>query len=184
MYKPSAIVEYSRKMGGVDLSDQMMSYYHFLRRTCKWSTKLFLHLFGMLLLNVFVLNKKFGIKKQMTHYEFREIMAKELVRDGCQTLDMQHSIENMLLVEMNPSRLQGRHFLCKITKTVGEERIRPQVCRVCRVKKPEQHQGFGSFRKRKTVYKCDVCEIAMCAFPCFKVYHTAEKYQEAVDALL
>ena len=36
IYKPVAIIEYTKLMGGVDLSDQLMNYYHFLRRGCKW----------------------------------------------------------------------------------------------------------------------------------------------------
>ena len=35
IYKPAAIVEYTKQMGGVDLSDQLMNYYNFLRRSCK-----------------------------------------------------------------------------------------------------------------------------------------------------
>ena len=36
IYKPAAIVEYTKQMGGVDLSDQLMNYYNFLHRSCKW----------------------------------------------------------------------------------------------------------------------------------------------------
>ena len=39
--KPKCIVEYNRHMGGVDLSDQMVSYYSFSHRTVKWWRRFF-----------------------------------------------------------------------------------------------------------------------------------------------
>ena len=60
LFKPTVIVDYTRLMGGVDLSDQLMKNYEFLRRSCKWWRKLWVHFFNMIVLNAFILNKKFG----------------------------------------------------------------------------------------------------------------------------
>ena len=43
IYKPKVIVDYTNKMGGVDVSDQLMGYYNFLRKSIKWWRKLWVH---------------------------------------------------------------------------------------------------------------------------------------------
>jgi hypothetical protein len=178
VYKPTAVVEYTRNMGGVDLSDQLMSYYHFLRRSCKWSTKLFMHLVGMVMLNAFILNKKFGDNQKLSHYDFREQLAKELLREGCSEVEVRLSLENRWLFDRNPDRLKGRHFPIKIPQR------KRQTCGVCRVTKRDQQQGKDTYRRRKTLFQCDSCELPMCLLPCFKLYHTKENYKECVDIAL
>ena len=44
--KPQAIMEYNKYMGGVDLADQLLSYYGFGHRTVKWWRRAFLFSFG------------------------------------------------------------------------------------------------------------------------------------------
>lgn len=182
VYKPTVVVEYTRKMGGVDLSDQLMSYYHFLRKSLKWSTKMFLHLLGMVMLNAFVLNRKFGEERKLSQWQFREVMAKELLKEGCRELELVLSLNNRWLAELNPNRLEGRHFPKKIQG--NKARVNPLVCQVCRITTREQKNGKGPARKRKTVFACDSCNLPMCILPCFKLYHTAENYKEAVDLAL
>ena len=75
IYKPAAIIEYTKQMGGVDLSDQLMNYYNFLRRSCKWWWKLWVHLFNMVILNGHVLNRAFGHQNNVSHYEYRYILV-------------------------------------------------------------------------------------------------------------
>ena len=79
IYKPKAVLDYIKQMGGVDLSDQLMNYYHFLRRSNKWWRKLWVHIFNMALLNAYVLNKTYGIRKQLTHHEYRYLLALTLL---------------------------------------------------------------------------------------------------------
>ena len=79
IYKPAAIVEYTKQMGGVDLSDQLMNYYNFLHRSCKWWRKLWVHLFNMVILNGHVLNKAFGHQNNVSHYEYRYMLIGALL---------------------------------------------------------------------------------------------------------
>ena len=60
--KPLCIYEYTKNMSGVDISDQYMAYHVALRKSMKWSRKLFFHLFDMIILNSYLLNQKFGKK--------------------------------------------------------------------------------------------------------------------------
>ena len=52
--KPKAIIDYNAHMFGVDLMDQMLSYYPVVRRTLKWHKKLFFYLLQMCLNNAHV----------------------------------------------------------------------------------------------------------------------------------
>ena len=61
--KPEAVYYYCSRMGGVDLSDQLLKYFSFLRKSTKWSRKLLIHLFNLVILNSYILNKNYGSKK-------------------------------------------------------------------------------------------------------------------------
>ena len=58
--KPKAIIDYVQKMGGANLSNQIVQYYYVLRKSVKWWKKLYFHLFNLLVVNAYVLYKKFG----------------------------------------------------------------------------------------------------------------------------
>ena len=49
--KPSAIVEYNKYMGGVDVSDQLITYYGFPHFSQKWWKRVFYHLLDTTLVN-------------------------------------------------------------------------------------------------------------------------------------
>ena len=55
--KPVVIEEYNRFMGGVDRSDQLLSYYGFAHRTVKWWRRALFHLLDMAVVNAYVLHK-------------------------------------------------------------------------------------------------------------------------------
>ena len=67
--------------GGVDLSDQLLNYFSFLRKSTKWSRKLLIHLINLVILNAYILNKHYGSQK-MSHDEYRDYLVKYLVREG------------------------------------------------------------------------------------------------------
>ena len=67
--KPECIYYYCFRMGVVDLSDQLLNYYSFLRKSMKWSRKLLIHLFNLVILNAYILNRHYGCQK-LTHDEF------------------------------------------------------------------------------------------------------------------
>ena len=169
-YKPSCIVDYTQKMGGVDLSDQLMTYYSFLRKTSKWWRKLWIHILNMLVLNAYILNKKFGEKK-LSHSDYREYIAGYLIRKANKetgAIDMQ----NILVCD----RLVGRHWPNKLEKNAAGS-IVPLHCKVCFVGRKEHIVTGKPRRRRSTSYKCEQCNLAMCIVPCFRVYHVHKDYK-------
>ena len=79
--KPEAVYYYCSRMGGVDLSDQLLHYFSFLRKSMKWSRKLLIHMFNMVILNVYILNKYYGCEK-LSHDECRDKIVKYLLEEG------------------------------------------------------------------------------------------------------
>ena len=83
--KPVPIYEYTKNMSGVDISDQYMSFHLALRKSMKWLCKLLFHLFNMVILNSYLLNKKYG-KKKLCKHDYIEYIANYLVEIASSTL--------------------------------------------------------------------------------------------------
>ena len=54
--KPQPVFLYNRYMSGVDLTDQFLQYYSFLRKSVKWSKKFFVHCLNIVILNAHILH--------------------------------------------------------------------------------------------------------------------------------
>ena len=61
-------------MSSVDLSDQYMAFRMNLRKSMKWWRKLFIHILNMILLNSYILNKKYSTQK-LNHNEYMHYIA-------------------------------------------------------------------------------------------------------------
>ncbi|KAM3837991.1 piggyBac transposable element-derived protein 4-like [Diretmus argenteus] len=56
--KPACVVQYNQHMSGVDRLDQKISYYPFVRKTAKWSSKSVAYLLQIAMSNAFILYRK------------------------------------------------------------------------------------------------------------------------------
>ena len=56
--KAKAVEEYNQHMGGVDKSDQLLSYYGFSHRTVKWWRRAFFHLLDLSVVNAYILYRQ------------------------------------------------------------------------------------------------------------------------------
>ena len=79
--KPECIYYYCGRMEGVNLSDQLLNYNSFLRKSMKWSLKLLIHLFNLVILNANILNRHYGCQK-LNHDEFQDHLVKYLIQEG------------------------------------------------------------------------------------------------------
>ena len=172
-YKPSCILEYTKNMGGIDLSDQLLTYYTFLRKTGKWWRKLWVHMLNMLVLNAYILNKKFGDRK-LSHSDYREYIAEYLICLSNRTYSCVDT-DNFLQCD----RLVGRHWPMKLERN-GIGCIVPHQCKVCCVGLKEKMLTGREKKKKSTSYKCQQCNVPLCIDPCFHIYHVEKDYKNCL----
>jgi len=61
--RPAVIQQYNLLIGGVDLSDRMMSYYRMDARTCKWTVRTIFHFVHLDIVNAWIGYRQDEIKK-------------------------------------------------------------------------------------------------------------------------
>ena len=78
--KPVMVEQYNTYMGGVDKSDQLLSYYGYCHRTVKWWRRAFFHLVDNAIVNAYILyrlSEQSG--RKLDHKHFRIELAKQLL---------------------------------------------------------------------------------------------------------
>ena len=179
--KPVLIQDYNKFMGVVDNSDNLLAHYLALK-SFKWYRKLLLHLINMVVLNLYILNKKYGVKK-MTHSSYREYIAKYLLTTSLPTANFTKK-KIPVPIDNTPLRLSGRHFISKFDSVPGSKRKYPaRKCTVCNFT-PEQlhHRGHTGLKlqSKYSSYCCHTCGgIALCISQCFEIFHTINDYKSA-----
>lgn len=179
--RPQVVAEYDKYMGGVDHSDQMISYATMRCRTLKWWKRVIFHMFSLAALNAYLLYKSHvGGASAMLSRDFRKKLVKQLVsRAGgtrVSTTKPGPAETDTLL------RLQDRkHCVVKIDPT-GVKRNVTHTCVVCgpAEKTKFQHEHPGEKRRRygrETSYKCHTCQKALCPDKCFYFYHYHQDYE-------
>lgn len=169
---PTAIADYNIYMGGVDLSDQLLSYYSMTaRRTLKWWKKVLWRLVDISIVNAWIIfHANYPDSALKSHKLFRLRLAEELVQP---LLDLRSSPECPQYLRDSKGRkpvtaekrLIGKHFTYK-------ERRRSR-CVVCSTK---TSLTTGKKRDTKTQNFCPKCKVALCLGNCFEVFHTHSTY--------
>ena len=76
--KPDCVINYNKKMGAVDVTDQMSKYYSFANKTMKCWKKMFFYMLNIMMTNAYTLYRKYT-DKPLDHYEFRCTVVKHFV---------------------------------------------------------------------------------------------------------
>lgn len=156
--KPTAVIDYTMKMRGIDVGDQIMSKFHVMRRYSKAYKKIFFYIVDMMLLNSYLVYKLATGKKDRTFHVFKQKLAEELLQ-----LHFKEGVVNRRSVTLGelPSRLSGRHFPVKLEPSAAKGAKHAKRCVACLQKK----------KRRESTWKCDTCNVPLC-LEHFKPYHT------------
>ena len=161
-------------MAGVDISDQYMSFHVALRKSMKWSQKLFFHFLNMVILNAYLLNKKFG-KKKMSKHDYIEYIVNYLVETSVEGATC---IPKHIFNQSSQMRLTERHFPKKIPIRNGK--VQGIVCRTCNFTCSQMikfgHSG-ETLSSKTTIYWCQECETPLCITPCFEIFHIVSDFR-------
>lgn len=164
--KPKAVTFYNKNMGGVDRSDQCLSYYPVARnRQRKYYKKIFRHLLSQTVWNAFVLYKKNS--GDLSHVSFRMKLIERLIEDAG-VISVAHTSHNFTTkASENVMRLTGRHFPSYVEPN-SIKKTPSRKCYVCCLKQNEN----GKRVRRESRFQCKECDVGLCAAPCFEIYHT------------
>uniref|UniRef100_A0A673IN46 PiggyBac transposable element-derived protein domain-containing protein n=1 Tax=Sinocyclocheilus rhinocerous TaxID=307959 RepID=A0A673IN46_9TELE len=144
---PSAVKDYSKYMGGVDLSDSLIEHYNVLHKTTKWYKTFFFHFLDIAVVNSFILHQELAkaqSKVPLNHKLFRETLVSELARAG----------------RASPAQTER----CYPEYFGSDATHGRRVCVMCKL------QG----NKVKTPIYCSHCKVALCFVSsrnCFKKWH-------------
>ena len=177
--KPVVIQQYNKFMGSVGNSDNLLANYLTLK-SLKSYRKLLLHLINIVVLNSYILNKKYGVKK-MTHSCYREYIAKYLLTTSLETAK---GTKKKIPVPIDniPLRFTGRHFISKFESVPGSKhKTWTRKWRVCNFTAEqfelEGHRGL-ILQLEYSSYDCHMCgEITVCISSCFEIFHTVNNYR-------
>ncbi|XP_068122175.1 piggyBac transposable element-derived protein 4-like [Hyperolius riggenbachi] len=168
--KPQVILDYNHTMGGVDRADQAMTYYPAVRKQQKkYYKNFFRHLLEQSLWNAFILYKQRS-DRSGTHSDFIWKMCESICLKY-QTSSADVRIGRRASYVVNPERLTGHHFSDYIPPT-PKKAAPTRMCVVCCSKTDSK----GKKVRKETRLYCPDCNVALCAVPCFKIYHTREVY--------
>jgi len=84
--KPHIVERYNLPLGYVDNSDRMASSYSMSQHIFKWTTKLFVHLLDLTVLNSWILLSSCGAK--YTHQEFGLLVVRNLIEEAVKRQDL------------------------------------------------------------------------------------------------
>ena len=161
--KPQCIIAYNRFMGAVDRSDQMLRYSAFCRRTQKWWKKVFFHLYGLAMLNAYILYKVWS-KQEDKQVVAQRVFRREVVKQMIATCDhVGGSVRRGRPAAAALGRLTERHFLEKIA-ALGKKKYIARSCVVCTPACRQVLKRQGQAVKRpghESAFQCAQCKVTL-----------------------
>jgi len=156
---PKVIADYTQYSKGVDLFDQLASYYNVPHRSRRWYIKIIYHMLEIALVNSFVIFKK-ATNKYPSFLEFRKSIARGLVADARKEKNVAETktkAEISCLLKLVPS-------LCRLEKKTPKK-----TCNICKEKGEERTQSS---------YWCAKCKVHVCITPCYDAHLSKTKYHK------
>uniref|UniRef100_A0A1B6EQ72 PiggyBac transposable element-derived protein 4 C-terminal zinc-finger domain-containing protein n=1 Tax=Cuerna arida TaxID=1464854 RepID=A0A1B6EQ72_9HEMI len=159
-------------MGAIDRTDMMISFNDSTRKTTKWYRKLAFHLLDITVLNAFFMFILVNAStKKISFLEFRMNLIRQIF-ESHHTPKEKRTVPRAIALsgDKHPLRLTGRHFPRPMPTREGQTRKIQKRCYVCSNTKTQD-------KKRKdTQYECPDCNVALCVYPCFALFHTKKNF--------
>ena len=152
---PPIISSYNRYMGGVDKNDQMKSYYGINVSGKKWWTRVFFDLIDRAIFNSKVLYDESLHTTRKSLKDFKVDLSKLLVGSFCSRRKRGRSS-----LDAPQAKFVERHFPAFLPVNDKGRRMERR-CVIC----------SAANIKKKTSYCCPVCDVGLCAAPCFRMFH-------------
>lgn len=162
--KPTAVCEYNKHMGGVDIADQYISSYSFTRKSLKWWRKMFFWLLETAIVNSFILyNTNQERKNVVRQRRYRKMLIKELVGE----------VRNVRKRGRPSSLVEDERLNGKLHLPYPLEGGKTKDCAVCSDRRP------GKERKRSKFF-CKTCSNnpGLHMGECFEKYHSVKKIRD------
>lgn len=160
--KPVCVIDYNKYMGGVDHSDQLMSYYPFKRKALKWYKKLFYRLFYLAITNCYIIYRR----QRKDYPDMTDLTLSQFLQRICADLRTESGLDQPPVTRPSQTdRLTGRHFPEKVKATLCKK-YPDRRCVVC-----SSHEN-----RKHSRYQCSICNVGLCVTPCFQIYHTQTNY--------
>ena len=168
---PSMVVDYNQHMGGVDLTDQHISYYSMSgRKTLKWWKKVLWRLLDIAIINSWIIYRSNYPDSSINSQKLFRLKLVEEMAQPLLTLRSSPTCPTYLhgkgrLTTAEDTRLMGKHF-----PYISAERKR---CLVCSKK---LSPTTGKRNDKKTKNYCPTCNKFLCLGKCFEIYHTQAEF--------
>ena len=149
-------------MGGVDRSDQLLSYYSSHRKTIRWYKKVFLHILELAVINAYLIYKEAVKDPHLPILKFRDNLIKELTCYNDEVPIPSTAAPNAVTSAVSQyARIEEFHSLENIGPTASKSVF--LRCRVCAQQK----------RRKETRVRCRDCpgKPPLCPAPCFAIFH-------------
>ena len=164
--KPATVLTYNKYKGGVDLHDQLSSYYPMRRKTVKWWKKLFFHLIMMGTVNACkYYNIKNGSKKSLGDFmcDVVTYLVSDVLHDD--EVSLPATVPESLLMIKLRRFMNGNHYPMKIPPTPKRKVVTRRCAYCCTFKRSN-----GRRVRKETTWCCTHCDVPLCN-TCFPAYH-------------
>jgi len=165
---PKSIVEYTRRMGGVDRFDRQRALYSVSRKSKKWWLRIFYFIVDAAVVNAFNLYASVHPDLSPTLLQFRVQIFRGLVRGFC-SRHRRSSLQGMSFMRYrftgkSRKKLMGvpEDIRLHTSNHFPEKTASYHRCRLCSSRK----------NNKRSRIMCTQCKVWLCVNPCFARFHS------------
>ena len=164
--RPSAVKQYTRRMGGVDRFDQQRGSYSVSRRSRRWWIRIFYFLVDTAIVNAHILHGAVHPDNCSTQLQFRVILFRALIGSFSSRRRSTAAVNFVRRrrrhkADMKPTGVPDNIRMESIGVHMPAELPNYRRCRLCSTR---------TNNKRSRI-QCATCLVPLCIVPCFSKFH-------------